>query len=157
MDPLSLTASIIAVFGAGGTIAKGLGKIRRLKRAPDVLLQLNNDVTDLHLLIRAVDELYRQRNNLSSASTLQEEVVCRTLERAKHAVLELEKLIGYILTKETNAGTEVNNLAWIRAVDRITETKGNIRAARDNLNTVWAALSNRYARLKCVCIEDISN
>ena len=143
MDPLSLTASIIAVFGAGGTIAKGLGKIRHLKKAPIVLLQLHNEVSDLHLLICAVDELYRKPDDATARSALQEQVACRTLERAKRALLDLEELIGYILTKETNKGTEVDSLAWIGALKKIKEAKSNIRAARDDLNAVWSALSNR--------------
>ena len=99
MDPLSLTASIIAILGAGGTISKGLSKIRHLKRAPYIVLQLNNEVTDLHLLICAVDDLYRQTDQ--SVLDTQEYVIRSALERAKHAVLELEELIEYVLTKET--------------------------------------------------------
>ena len=143
MDPLSLTASIIAVLGAGGTIAKGLSKIRRLKSAPDILLQLNNEVTDLHLLIRAVNELYHRPTNLNPTSTLQEKVVCNALERAKYAVLELEKLIEYVLTKQTARGTEVDTLAWSRVLDRVKEAKNNIRTARTDLNTIWTTLDNR--------------
>ena len=144
MDPLSLTASIITVLGAGGTVAKGLSRIRYLKNAPNTLLQLNNEVTDLLLLIRAVNELYLQPNDLSTISILQEEVVCNILERAKHAVLELEKLIEYVLTKETSMGTKVDTLAWSRALDRVKEAKNDIRAARNDLNNVWTALNNRY-------------
>ena len=147
MDPLSLTASIIAVLGAGGTISKGLNSIRRLKRAPDILLQLNNEVTDLHLLIRAVNEIYHPGSNLTPISGLQEEIVCNTLKRAKHAVLELEKLIEYDLTKETDIGTEIDTLAWARSINRITEAKTNIRASRDDLNHVWTTLYNR-----CYCL-----
>ena len=50
MDPISLRASIIAILGAGGAIAKAMHKIRGLKHAPDVLLQLNNEVTVLLFL-----------------------------------------------------------------------------------------------------------
>ena len=144
MDPLSLTASLIAVLGAGGTIAKGLGRIRCLKKAPDVLLQLNNEVADLHLLIRAVHELHHGRTELLSASTIQEEVVCNSIERAKHAVLELEKLVEYVLTKEAKGGTEIDGLAWTRALNRIKEVRNKVRTAREDLNAVWTTLSNKY-------------
>ena len=148
MDPLSLAASILAVLGAGGTIAKGLAKIRRLKRAPCILLQLNNEVTDLHLLIRAVNEIYHSSANIIPVSTLQEEVVYNALKRAKHDVLELEKLIEYILTKETSSGTEIDTLAWIRALDRVKEACDHIRASRNDLNIVWTTLSNRCRHLE---------
>ena len=143
MDPISLTASIIAILGAGGTIARGLGKIRRLKNAPDVLLQLNNEVTDIHLLIQSVEELSQQWTHQPSTSNRQRDMVCIALSRAKDSVLELEKLIAYTLTEETNTGAEVDRSAWVRNLDRIKETKNSIRAAREDLNTVWAILSQR--------------
>ena len=143
MDPLSLTASILALLGAGGTIAKGLAKLRRLKRAPYILLQLNNEVTDLHLLIRAVNEIYHSSAKIIPASTLQEEVVSNALKRAKHDVLELEKLIEYVLTKETSNGTKIDTLAWTRALNRVKEANDHIRASRNDLNIVWTTLSNR--------------
>ena len=143
MDPLSLTASIIAILGAGGTISKGLSKIRNLKRAPYIVLQLNNEVTDLHLLIRAVDDLYRRADQ--SILDAHEHLVYNALERAKHAVLELEELIEYVLTKESDSGKEVNRLGWIRALDRVKEVKNNIHVVRSNLNMVWINLCNRLA------------
>ena len=143
MDPLSLIAGIIAVFGAGGTIAKGLDRIRRLKNAPDILLQLNNEVTDIHLLIDSVDELAPQWINQLSTSNRQQQLVCTTLARARDSVLELEKLIAYILTKETVSGAEVDRSVWVRNLDRIGDAKNSIRRAREDLNTVWVALSHR--------------
>lgn len=141
MDPLSITAGIIAVLGAGGKVAGGLSKIRGLRRAPDALLQLNNEVTDLQLLVQAIDELYRQNNETTA---IQQEVVCSTLERAKHTVLELEKLIAYTLTKETGVGTEVDRVNWFRYHDRVKEMRDSLRCVRSDLNAVWMVMINRY-------------
>ena len=143
MDPISITASIIAVLGAGGTVAKGLNRIRRLNNAPEILLQLNNEVVDIHLVIRSVDELAQQWSQQPSTSERQRELVHAALSRTKDTVLELERLIAYILTKETDTGAKVDRLAWIMNMERIREMKNKIRAARDNLNSIWAMLSNR--------------
>ena len=145
MDPVSLTASILAILGAGGTIAKGLGRIRKLQHAPDVLMQLNNEVTDLHLLIESVNELAHQLTHQPTTTDKQQDLVCITLNRAKSTVLELEKLIAYILTKEASAGTKVDRTAWLRNHTRIKRAKVDIRRAREDLNTVWATLSHRYS------------
>ena len=143
MDPISLTASIIAVLGAGGAIAKGMRKIRRLESAPGVLLQLNNEVTDITLLIDLIYDLVRKGTPCPSSSAKQLEFVCATLSRAKDAVLQLEKLIAYTLTKETHSGAEVDRSTWIRSSGRIRNAKDSIRRAREDLNTVWATLSQR--------------
>ncbi|KAL9117432.1 MAG: hypothetical protein Q9187_006031 [Circinaria calcarea] len=140
MDPLSITAGIIAVLGAGGNVAGGLSKIRELKRAPDGLLQLNNEVTDLQLLVQATDELYRQHNETTA---IQQEVVCNALERAKHTVLELEKLIGYTLTKETAAGTEVDRVNWFRYHVKVRDMRDTLRGVKSDLNAVWMVMTNR--------------
>ena len=142
MDPLSLTASLLAILGAGGAIAKGLNKIRNLKDAPAVLLQLNNEVTDLHILIRGVDELYNQRGD--SINISQRDIIYSTLARAKEALLELEQLISYRWTKETNNGVEVDRSVWIRAQTKMKETKDRIRNVRTDLNGAWVVISSRY-------------
>ena len=110
MDPLSLTASIIAILGTGGAIAKGFVKIRGTRHAPVVLLQLNNEVSDLTLLVQAVDQQLQSYRSPMAPST-QDQVICKALERAKEVVLDLEKLIGYTLTKETSSGLQVNRTA----------------------------------------------
>ena len=144
MDPLSITAGIISVLGAGGTVAGGLSKIRGLKRAPNVLLQLNNEVTDLQLLVQAIDELYRQHIDTTA---IQQEVVCNALERAKHTVLNLEKFIQYTLTKETGVGIKVDRVSWFRHHDRVREMRDTLRCVRSDLNAVWMVVSNRYGAL----------
>ena len=106
----------------------------------------------MHLLIESVDELARQWNCQLMTSERQRGLVCATLSRAKSAVLELEKLIAYILTKETSAGTAVDRSAWISSLSRIKHAKDNIRRAREDLNTVWATTSHRY----CASIDRLS-
>ena len=142
MDPLSLTASILAVLGAGSTLMKSLDRALQLKRAPDTLLQLNNEVADLQILVRAVDEIWRQDG--ASITVAQQEVVSKALDRARVAVLELEKLIAYILTRETDGGPTVYRLAWAYAHGRIKRTKDKLRTARNDLNSVWAAMNQRF-------------
>ena len=145
MDPLSLTASIIAVLGLTGSVGKGFHKIREIRKAPEILLQLNNEVTDLYLLVHAIDDLYRQHNDSTRVS--QQEVVCAVLERTKSAVLELEEVIAYRLTKETKRGTEIDLIGWAGASNKINIIKDKIRNTRSNLNAVWIEINNRFEGL----------
>ena len=141
MDPLSLTASIVAILGVGGTISDGLRKIHQMKRAPDILLQLNNEITDFKVLVLAVDELYQQCSD--PVPTAQQEVICKSLQRAKNIVLELQTLVEFVLTRETERGSEVARLAWIRSADKLKELKDLIRRARSDLNATWIVISSR--------------
>lgn len=47
MDPLSLTASIIAVIGAASATAQALEKLRSLRHAPQQILVVLNEVCRL--------------------------------------------------------------------------------------------------------------
>ena len=49
MEPLSITAGTIAVLTASANVSKLLRKALKLKQAPDVLIALNNEVSDLSL------------------------------------------------------------------------------------------------------------
>jgi hypothetical protein len=60
MDPLSITAGILAIFGAGGKVGNGLRKLVQLRDAPDALLALCNEVTDLQCVVQNVDDLLQQ-------------------------------------------------------------------------------------------------
>jgi hypothetical protein len=46
MDPLSLTASIVAIIGATSQTSKLLRSVYDLRHAPQEMLELNNEVTE---------------------------------------------------------------------------------------------------------------
>lgn len=50
MDPLSLTANILAVVGAAKSAAQGLSRLRNMRRAPQKLLLFTNEVGTVPLL-----------------------------------------------------------------------------------------------------------
>ena len=47
MDPLSLTASIVAIIGVGGQAAKAIKKLASVRGAPASILALHNELSDL--------------------------------------------------------------------------------------------------------------
>ena len=51
MDTLSITASCIAVAGAGGAAVNGLKNLYDLTKVPDILLSIINEVADLTLVV----------------------------------------------------------------------------------------------------------
>ena len=108
-------------------------------------------MADLQILVRAVDEIYRHDG--ASITTAQEEVVRKVLERARIAILELDKLIAYVLTKESDEGPIVDRIAWACAHGKIKRTKDMLRTARNNLNSVWASMNHRLRALSSSKLE----
>ncbi|KAL9117489.1 MAG: hypothetical protein Q9187_005974 [Circinaria calcarea] len=141
MDPLSITAAIIAIVGAGGKVGTGLRKLVELRNAPDSLLQLNNEVTELQLVVQAVDDNTSNNSAVCSAAAAQHELVHNALERVKDVALELEGLIEYTLTKITDAGTKIDHVAWLRQGKKVQNLKEKIRNAKNDLLTASSIAS----------------
>jgi Fungal N-terminal domain of STAND proteins len=90
MEPLSLTASIIAVLTAANTVAHGLVKLRGFKNAPDELLALMNEVSDLQVILEEVNEISRTQGVHGDRLSLN---LAQLLIRAKSTLLKLHRLI----------------------------------------------------------------
>lgn len=146
MDPLSITAGIIAVVGASGTVGKGLRKLVALRNAPDCLFQLNNEVTDLQLIVQAVVINAHDSSADDSAAAAQHQLIRNALSRVKKVVLELEELIEYALTKVTDSGSKIDKVAWLRAEKKIQNVKDKIRDAKGDL-TIASHFVNSYVHL----------
>ena len=134
MDSLSVTASILAVIGAGSTVSKGLKKILSAKRLP-ILLQLNNEVTDLQFVVQGVHDLLQQlsqtnRDDEGFSSTRASLV--SALGHVKETLLALESLIAYRLTTfdSHNRQTKVDRISWLQVEPEVKSIKDDIRTDR---------------------------
>ena len=151
MDPLSITASLIAVLGIGGKAAGAIYKIAILKGAPDVVLALNNEITDLRLVLTAIQDVLRKQNNdelLPSACRCRYEAsVTNSLRHAASKVAELEALHDYLKPFVCRAPSSVkyHKIAWLREQPKI-------RLMLEDLKTVRLQLVGALSILN-LCVE----
>ena len=143
MDPLSITASCIAVAGAGGAAVKGLKKLRDLTKVPDVLLSIINEVADLTLVVQDIRlsfQLHQRSANISQASI---SVITKFLDRAEATLLELDQIISYRLlqTPKPNGEITFSRSAWIFEEQRIQRLQARLRTTRLDIAARFAALS----------------
>ena len=111
MDPLSLTVSIITLLGAGGSTAKALGK---LTLASDALAALNNEISDLHVIVLETNRILQEHEIQTCQSTLLTSLG-PLLGRAQQKLLELETLIEYkLVTPGSGGDSKIRKIAWIR-------------------------------------------
>ena len=121
-DPLSVTASIIAVVGAADAVTKGLRRLKAAKDAPEGLQDLMLDVAQLEMVLNCV-----KSSVLSSDSPPIE--LATLLGEAGSKLLELQSLIEYSLTK-AGASDKVDRWQWLRkgnVVERLRNQLGTIR------------------------------
>ena len=139
-DPLSITASIIAVVGAAEGVTKTLAKIKSIRNAPDELLALMNEVSDLKLVISDIqNHIVIQR-----AQTPQTELqnISTLVKRAKDKLLELDQLIQYRLVKPESDQIKVSRREWLRAKAVIERFRQNLRDIRLNIITQMAVINS---------------
>ena len=143
MDPLSVTASCIAVVGAGGAAVKGLKKLRNLKKLPDALLSIINEIADITLVVQDIRSSFRLHQDLSNISQASTDVIDQLLDRAQTTLLELDQIINIRLLEAPgrNGEPSFSRTAWIFEEQRILRLQSSLRATRLDLAARFAALS----------------
>ena len=142
-DPLSITASIIAVIGTAEGIGKTFAKIRNIRYAPSEVLALMNEVSDLTVILGDVERYFVR----DTSRTLNPELL-RTLStlvnRAKEHILELDQLIHYRLLKAHSTKTEfkVSRHEWVAAKHITKQFRQRLRDVRLNLVTQMVVINS---------------
>ena len=147
MDPLSMTAGILAIIGAGSTVRKGLKKIISARRLPHILLQLNNEVTDLQYVVQDVDDLLRQQSQSTEEDRcplLSQASLTSALEHARVTLLALESLIVNELTtvNSLDGRTKMNRITWLRTESKVKSLKDDIQTDRVRLSSALSLLAS---------------
>jgi hypothetical protein len=142
MDPLSVTAGIIAIFQAGSTLSNGLKKIISLKNAPDILLALSNEVADIQVVLEDVDNLLREHLEITGTEPVTS--IDRVLKKVKSTLLKLQSLLAYKLTTVKGRGNELrlDRSVWLRLEGEVRELKDEIRGDKVSLSSALSILNS---------------
>ena len=132
-DPLSVTASIIAVVGAADAATKGLRRLKAAKDAPEGLQDLMLDVAQLEMVLNCV-----KSSVLSSDSPPIE--LATLLGEAGSKLLELQSLIEYSLTK-AGASDKVDRWQWLRKGNEVERLRNQLGTIRLNLVALTSSVN----------------
>ncbi|KAL8789421.1 MAG: hypothetical protein Q9213_001178 [Squamulea squamosa] len=133
MDPLSITASVLAILHVAGGSAQVLHKLLSLRDAPQQLQQIWNEAEALRaLLLETQSSLHRRRE--SEGYSKAEASITPVLQMVEAHVLEFEQLIHFRLKRSGLLNghrlPKVNRSYWLRASSDIQRVKDNIRDSR---------------------------
>ena len=141
-DGLSLVASIIAVLGAADAVGKTLSKVRVLRNAPDELLALNNEISDLTVTLQNVEN-YLSTDLIEGSSTTSRKEISQSvlhhmsslINRAKDELLQLDQMIHYRFLKSGsfNGDYKVFRVRWARARNTVESHRKSLRDVRQNV------------------------
>lgn len=143
MDPLSLTASIIAIATVAGRTCKGFQKLRTLHKAiPGRLHALNNEAVDIEVVLYQLAAVVRERESLSSSLREQEDIN-HLLERARTKLGELRAIVDrFSKTLINGKGAIFRGHRWQREQERLLVLQEDIKSVKCSLNIILGASSS---------------
>ena len=148
MDPLSITASIIAIIGVGGNIAKTIRRLASQTNAPDFVLALNNELADFNLVVSAIQDIYQKQQSSARPYGPQDvdidASVTSALTQARQTAMELQTLYRQISigTSGKSGFASLRTKLWLLEPKKAKEVQDNLRTVRLKLAAVLGILNS---------------
>ena len=147
MDPLSTTASIIALVQAAAAIGKGVRALKTLKNAPEDFNALLKELTRLQAILRltqssleALQSLPKAQVPLSGLDILQD--LQNDLQKSTAGMEELaRRLTGESKGRDDKMHQRVQRIKWYREKDSIAKLRVEVRQLHADLSTCFTAIS----------------
>ena len=132
MDPLSFTASIIAVVTIAIQVAQSLQKLKVMHDASDALCAVINEVTDLGLVLSQINMIVDSQKSEGEALDPVFSCISRIAEQIKVNLLRLDNRIHIRLLKPVIAreGHQVRRIVWLREKSSILKIQDRLRILR---------------------------
>lgn len=147
MDPLSVTASVIAVATLAGQIGTALSELRAFcKQLPGRLHALSNEISDIEVVLYQVGRVVEERSRLS-VQIPQTDIVSipNILQRADVKLKELKTIIDHLTALTTKNGAIIFQIRlWQKEQPKIQNLQEDIREIKSSFNVILGA-TNSYA------------
>lgn len=128
-------------------------KLARYKHATLLLQQLNNELSDLRLIVGKIEDVCQQASNQSSGLVSDKEALSRAIDGGKKTILGLESLITYgLLMPSEGADSKIDRLFWIRKESELRDKVSELRNAKSNISL---AIGNVRFSKESVCLLNV--
>ena len=143
MDPLSVSESVVALITLTGTVTTCLNDIRNaLKDAPNDLLTVLKEIEEFQTVLSIIRDIWSE----SPSDAFR--ILSSPASRAKHKLLELEKILHYEILQGAPIECEKPELSkwrWIRARGKIEAIRKDLQDIRVGVVTALSSLTARSA------------
>lgn len=159
MDPLSISASVVALLGAADGVSRGLRKLLKLRGVPDLILALNNELSDLQLLLNEVGTLVKE-------ATTSETEVNPLLVPDPASLHSLPRILGRIQAKLNNLDAVLGRFSangprwparvlWLKEEPNVLRIRNELGALKQDLTTALGLSSSSTALRVQVELQDL--
>jgi hypothetical protein len=144
MDPLSVSASLIAVIGAATSAVKGLDQLRRsLRDASTDICSLINEVSDLQVVLAAIEAAFTGWQNTHGSPSLETPLSngFHILDRAKDQLQLLNNVVSSFVedSERVIKPSRTAQFRWVREKRKIKRIQHNIYEAKNELAVLLGA------------------
>ena len=142
MDPLSLTASVIAVATLAAQITSALADLRTLcRQLPGRVHALSNEVSDIEVVLFQVAKVTEERSRSAMPMAETDRITIPHLMKKADTKLNELKSIIYSLSASSNRNSAVIFRAglWRKEQPRLRALQEDIMAIKASLNVIIGA------------------
>lgn len=144
MDPLSITASVLTLLTAANKVAKGLDKLASIKGVPAAVLALNNELSDLRLVLTEAEPLLQKHAHTAVPPTTGNRTLQLSINKAKGRLADLESIVGNRLMRRM--GTR-DRMGWLYEQDRVQKALTDVRTAKENVTAMLGVVTTSVISL----------
>lgn len=154
MDPLSITAGVLAVVTAAGQTRRALERVRTaLKAMPGRLSALNNQVADLEVLLRQIASLMASRDQHPELATAEAHDQIRDVVSRATALLQELRELSAKVERSGNSQSRIGSIqrarTWQRHLPRLHEIQDGLTGVKSTLNLLLGASNSSISRPLC--------
>jgi hypothetical protein len=143
MDPISVTASVIAIATVAAQVSTAFAELRKdCSELPGRLHALSNEVADIEFVLHQVAAVLQERNFLSDSD---KESIPTLLVQADAKLKDLKDIIGRLSGNCTARKILLRASAWRKWQPKLQDLQVDIRAIKCSLNVLLGA-SNSYVK-----------
>ncbi len=138
MDPVSLTASAVALVAFATRVCTAISSLRSLcKILPGRIHAVSNEVADFELVLLQLTALLESRRQLPESKY---SAMPHLLKQARTKLTELESIIHKLIRVRQNSRIPITIVkAWRHEQVRLKELQDDIRSVKSNLNIMLGA------------------
>jgi hypothetical protein len=143
MDPLSITASVLALAEGAAQVSKLISRLRHFGELPGKIYALKNDVSDLEIVLGHVHYALEDKSLLSDNAGRSLE---QMLDRTQGRLTDLTKALQRIADSCTGSKMKAigKSTIWLREKEVFRSLRDDIGSIKATLNVMLGAANSQH-------------